>query len=116
LLSTACINQTYMGISLVPGRAADDLQDLARRAQAGDKQAQLSLGISFEEGRGVPQDRQRAIKLYRQAAMAGRGTMWVYVPSTTSGTSGSIMPIEWRSKQEGLSEAKARLQALEKPK
>jgi hypothetical protein len=55
----ACANGSYGGIPLVSGAASVELQDLARRAQAGDKHAQLELGIRFEEGRGVPVDRKR---------------------------------------------------------
>jgi hypothetical protein len=58
-VATACASSNYMGISLAPGAAPTDVQHLAARAQAGDKQAQLELGERFEEGRGVPTDRGR---------------------------------------------------------
>src|ERR1044072_5799874 len=67
MLATACTTHSYMGISLVPGQASPELQDLAARAQGGDKQAQLDLGIRFEAGKEVAVDRGRAVRLYRQS-------------------------------------------------
>jgi TPR repeat protein len=112
--TTACAAHSYMGIPLVPGQASPDVQSLARRAQSGDKQAQLDLGIRFEEGDGVPVDRKRAIMLYRQAASGGGGVTWVYSPPVGIGTSGRVLAVERGVQQKGLAEAKARLVALEK--
>src|ERR1044072_8936789 len=88
MLATACTTHSYIGISLVPGQASPELQDLAARAQGGDKQALLDLGIRFEEGKGVPVDRGRAVRLYRQAASASGGTIWVYSPPVGDGARG----------------------------
>lgn len=83
LLATgACATDRFMGISMIPGEASPDVQALAQRARAGDKQAQRDLGIRFEEGNGVPQDVGRAIKLYRQAAKDSGGMQIIYIPSS----------------------------------
>lgn len=109
LAGAACARSSYMGISLTPGHASLDLQELARRAQAGDKRAQLELGIRFERGRGVPQDKRRAIKLYKQAASDSGGTMWVYVPSPGNGAPSRVIPVYIGPKQAGLGAAASRL-------
>jgi hypothetical protein len=44
------------------------LTAIARAAAADNKQAQLELGVRFEEGLGVPRDLTKARKLYRMAA------------------------------------------------
>ena len=40
-------------------------------AELGDAQAQFFRGIMYEEGKGVPRDREEAVKWYRQAAEQG---------------------------------------------
>lgn len=113
LLLSACVNNTsYMGIPLTAGKAAPVIRELAIRARRGDKQAQLELGIRFEEGNGLPVNFSRAKSLYRIAASdSGRG-MWVYVPSPGNGAKAQIMPIDRGPKQSGHDEAKRRLSAL----
>lgn len=108
--ASACARSSYMGISLIPGAAAPEVQALAQRAMAGDKQAQLDLGIRFEEGKGVPQDTARAVKLYQQAASDSGGTIWVYAPSPGGGAPARVLPMGKGPRQAGLDEAKARLQ------
>jgi len=109
LLVTGCASSQYMGLSLIPGEAPTDLQNLAARAHAGDKQAQLDLGILFEEGRGVPRDRRKAIRLYEQAAADSGGTTWVYSPPVGKEASGRAVPIRGQPKSAGLVEARHRL-------
>jgi hypothetical protein len=86
---------------------------LAARASTGDKQAQLDLGIRFEEGAGVAQDFAAAKKLYRQAASDSGGTIWIYTPPVGNGTSGRVVPVQSGTKQYGLAEAQRRLKTLE---
>lgn len=86
---------------------------LARSAWAGNKQAQLELGIRFEEGRGVTQDPGRARKLYAKAARDSGGTIWVYTPPVGNGTKGRVIPVNTGPKQSGLAEAKRRLEGAE---
>jgi hypothetical protein len=102
-----------MGISFVPGADTRDLQELARRAQAGDKQAQLDLGIAYEEGRGVAVDLKRAERLYRTAARNSGGAVWTYVPPARKGAAGRVIPVSIGSTRNGLIEASERLAQLE---
>jgi hypothetical protein len=111
-LLAGCSTASYSGIPVATGAADPTLQLLAHRARAGDKQAQLDLGIAFEEGRGVPVDVKRAIKLYRMAASDSGGTMWVYSPPVGNGTKGRVMPVDRGPRISGLAEAKARLDLL----
>lgn len=111
-LAACAAPSSYMGISFAPGLAASDLQDLARRAQAGDKQAQLDLGIAYEEGRGVAVDIRKARKLYQLAGSDSGGAIWLYSPSVGNGTRGRVVSVNSRSKQSGLVEAKIRMERL----
>jgi hypothetical protein len=112
-LSACSAPSRYMGINFATGIAPQALQQLAQRAQTGDKQAQLALGIAFEEGRGVAADMKKAQKLYRLASMNSGGTTWVYVPSTRKGQAGHVMPVNMGPRQSGLAEAKLRLAGLQ---
>lgn len=115
LLMSACASTSYMGIPVHGGSAPSELQQLTVLAQSGDKQAQLALGIRFEEGVGVPADRERAIRLYRLAASDSGGTMWVYSPPVGRGDKGRVIPIEHGPRRAGLSAAKAKIKSLEGP-
>jgi len=112
LLISGCASQQYMGVSLKPGGADPAVQALAVRASTGDKQAQLDLGIRFEEGAGVARDLTAAKKLYRQAASDSGGTIWVYTPPVGNGTSGRVVPVQSGTRQYGLAAAQRRLGAL----
>lgn len=112
LLLAGCASNGYAGISLAPGAADSELQALARQAEAGDKQAQLDLGIRFEEGRGVPQSIARAEWLYLQAAADSGGTRPVYVPASGRGARASSVPTNMGPAARGLPEARERLSAL----
>jgi uncharacterized caspase-like protein len=57
---------------------APALAGLRKRAQAGDSQAAVVLGMAYEEGHGVRADAAQAMRYYRQAAKAG------YVPGKTA--------------------------------
>jgi TPR repeat protein len=105
-----CAAAAFAGISLAPGAADPALQQLARRAQSGDKQAQLELGIAYEEGRGVPVDLARAERLYRMAASDSGGTIYVYTPPVGRHGQGRVVPVSRGVGQPGLAEAKARLE------
>jgi len=107
-----CVNSTYMGIPLAQGGADPELQQLAQRARSGDKQAQLKLGIAFEEGRGIPRDSGKAKWLYRHAASDSGDAVWTYIPSVGNGTQGRVIPLRKGTRRAGLVEAKVRLAAL----
>jgi hypothetical protein len=87
-------------------------QALARRAQSGDKQAQLELGIREEEGRGVPMDSELAERLYRMAATDSGGTAYVYLPPVGKHGRGRVAAISRGSARWGLADARVRLERL----
>lgn len=99
---------SYAGIPLSPGAAARELQQLARAARSGNKQAQLELAQRLEHGTGIKPNRDAAIVLYRAAAADSGGTRIVFVPQR----SGSIraVPINSGNFTPGLRTAKLRLQ------
>ncbi|WOE75986.1 hypothetical protein [Alterisphingorhabdus coralli] len=117
ITATACAAPgEYYGIDLTAPTLTDEertIQSLASRAKAGDKKAQLDLGIRFEEGRGVRQNRKTARKLYSQAARDTGGLIWVYSPPVGNGTQGRVIPLDTGPKQVGLTEAKRRLEGME---
>lgn len=113
LTLSACTPSTYAGISLRPGAADPELQALARRAQAGDKQAQLELGIRYEEGRGVPRDLEWAEELYRSAAASSGGQIYVYSPPIGSSGPGRVVSVKAGPRRSGLREAQERLERLQ---
>jgi hypothetical protein len=116
LLSACAAPTSYISIGFAPGAAAPELQTLAQRARAGDKQAQLDLGIAYEEGRGVAVDLDRAERFYRMAASASGGTVWVYVPPVRRGASGRVIAAGKRPERHGLVEASHRLALLKAKK
>jgi len=87
------------------------LADLAWRAQAGDKHAQLELGIRFEEGNGVGQDLSKAKKLFRLAASDSGGPIWVYLPGV-NGAAGNVMMLDDGPSEPGIKEAQLRFESL----
>jgi hypothetical protein len=105
---------SFQGIGFAAGAASTEIQTLAQRAAAGDKWAQLELGIRFEEGRGVPVSWDRAARLYRMAAETTGGTIMVYVPPVTPGRTGRVMPLSSGPRMVGLAQARDRLEALRK--
>ncbi len=48
-----------------------EIDQLQAEAQAGDSTAQLNLGKAYENGNGVPQNDELAVKWYRAAAEQG---------------------------------------------
>lgn len=110
-----CASSSYMGVPLTPGAASADLQSLARRARAGDKRAQLELGIIFEEGRGIAADVDRARSLYRMASTDDGGTRMMHAPAIGGRGRPMATPIDRGTKVAGLDEARARLNALDRP-
>lgn len=80
-------------------------------ADRGDKHAQLELGIRYEEGRGVPADKERARKLYRAAARTTPQESLFYSPGGADGA-GRVVRLANPASGKGLAEAQARLDAL----
>lgn len=101
--------RSYEGVSFAPDAAPAEIQALARAAAAGNKQAQLDLGIRYEEGNGVPRDLKRAERLYRRAASDTGGTTYVYTPPVGKHGKGMVLPMNKGPVMPGLEEAKRRL-------
>lgn len=86
---TGCTSTQYMGISLRPGANDPTLQELAAKAQGGDKQSQYELGRWFE-GSADSNGWKKAIKLYEMAAKSRGGSQLIFFPSPT-GVSSKIV-------------------------
>jgi TPR repeat protein len=112
-LSACAAPSSYMGISLKPSAVSEEVKDLAARAMLGDKRAQLELGKRFEEGRGLPRNTNKAKHLYRRAATDSGGTIWLYLPATSRGGVGRVVPVSRGVPQKGLLEAKERSERLQ---
>lgn len=106
------LTHEFMGLDFNSKGLSSEIRNLARHAQAGDKQAQFELGFLFEEGRGVARDLHKAKALYLMAATTNKGQVWVYSPSARGAGRGRVMQIDGGKQQPGLPEAKARLEAL----
>ena len=106
------LTHEFMGLDFNSKGLSLEIRNLARHAQAGDKQAQLELGILFEEGRGIARDLQKAKTLYLMAATPNSGQIWIYSPSGGGAGRGRVMQIDGGKQQPGLPEAKVRLEAL----
>ncbi|HEY0029048.1 MAG TPA: hypothetical protein VGC35_14380 [Allosphingosinicella sp.] len=105
LLGGCAASSSYAGISFKPGAAEPALEQLARRARAGDKQAQLELGVRYEEGTGVARDLKRARDLYFDAATRrSKRQTAVYLPRKGGGGSVKLFPgdLEFSGNEEAL--------------
>jgi TPR repeat protein len=61
-------------IAIAPKLAASEVAQLQSKAEADDAAAQLSLGRAYQDGNGVKQDDETAVKWYRKAAEQGNAT------------------------------------------
>uniref|UniRef100_UPI0035CB07DD SEL1-like repeat protein n=1 Tax=uncultured Sphingomonas sp. TaxID=158754 RepID=UPI0035CB07DD len=111
--AAGCSAPLYPGLSLHAGGASSALQEIARRARGGDKQAQLELAIHYEEGRGVPRDAAQAARLYRSASADVGGPIQLYVHPVGAERAGRIITVQRGPRLVGLAEAKARLARLQ---
>lgn len=113
LLTGGCATDSYAGVPLTAGAADAELQALAMRAQGGDKQAQLELGIRYEEGRGVPRDLERARSLYFEAATRpSRQRVAAYIPTPGGIVSSHVRTFPAGREYSGLEEALLRWHRL----
>lgn len=68
---------TAMGLAVGMGGVSQaieltpEIERLVERASEGDAKAQISLGMSFRDGRGVAKDEKKAVEWYRKAADQG---------------------------------------------
>lgn len=111
LLAGCTSSKSYMGIDLVERPYTPEqkyIQTLAKRAQSGDKQAQLALGERFEGGRRVGRDLEKARALYFQSAEDTPIKQTTYIPED------GIVKAETTNvgASKGLDEAKKRLKEL----
>lgn len=83
-LLAGCAANSLVGIPFAAGVADPELQALATRARAGDKQAQLELGIRYEEGHGVPMNLHQAERLYLQAVRGATDVRATWSPGVGS--------------------------------
>jgi TPR repeat protein len=60
-----------VALTAVPVFAQTDYEATKARAEAGDAEAQTSLGVMYQNGRGVAQNYQEAVRWYRLAAEQG---------------------------------------------
>jgi len=88
-----------------------EIRRLGRAAMGGDKQAQLELGIRYEEGVGVPVDLAAAESLYRMAAEPVSGTIYIYTPGVGR-SPGGVTPVTLGPDTPGLGEAAKRRERL----
>ncbi|MEM6856783.1 MAG: SEL1-like repeat protein [Pseudomonadota bacterium] len=88
--------------------------DLAMLAWAGNKRAQLELGMRYEVGHGLPVDWERAERLYRRAASGTGQTAQVYEPASFRGERGVVTSVETGAETSGLPESQVHLDALRK--
>ena len=76
------------GIALFrSGRFAEAYRDWSAAAEAGDGRAARLIGVMYDSGEGVPQDRGQALRWYKRAAELGdAGGMFNVAVSYDSGT------------------------------
>jgi len=110
-LGVGACARAYVGVPLDPNVTPANIYALAVRARGGDRYAQLELGKMYEEGRGLPRDCRRAMRLYRLAS-EGSGGSWVYSPKVNGAPSSLIGPVG--EKARGLQEARVRLARLKR--
>ena len=114
--ATACVADRYASVDLRPGRAAIEIQSLARRAQSGDKQAQFALGERYKIGDGVVGNHRLARRLYARAAVDSGGVRYVHAPKVRGGTPGSVARIDLGPRLQGIAAAGERLRAMDLPR
>jgi hypothetical protein len=113
LVGCATQPDRFAGIRFDSAAHPPEVRSLAERAAAGDKRAQLELGIRFEEGRGVPASRRRAERLYRMAASySGGGAELEFFRPMRPGGRSHVTKVDGGRFVPGLPEARARLEAL----
>ena len=71
-------------VALAVGAQAQtpEIDALRARAEQGDAAAQNSLGVMYDQGRGVPQDDVEAVRWYRRAAAQGLASAKRYMRQT----------------------------------
>lgn len=105
-----CMHRRECGAVASYASAAPSTLECA--AAAGDKRAQLALGIRYETGDGVPRDLRRAERLYARAARTETRSRAVYSAPVGDERYGRIIPVSAAATEPGLPEAQERLRRL----
>ena len=65
--------QAWLGAALTgsPGKEREGIEWLKKSAEAGCPEGQFALGLAYERGKGLRQDKAEALRLYRLAAEQG---------------------------------------------
>jgi TPR repeat protein len=78
LFSASCVTSQTLSLSQggptqssKGGSTLSAVQALRASAEQGNVEAQFNLGFLYDQGRGVPKDKQEALRWYRRAAMQG---------------------------------------------
>ena len=74
ILIAACLLVVCSIVSCAPSSedgGSRSFQEQFKAAEQGDAEAQTSLGLMYDNGKGVPQDYAEAVKWYRKAAEQG---------------------------------------------
>lgn len=111
VLLAGCAHREVCG-SIAEYRTASP-GELACQASAGNKVAQLELGIRYENGDRVPRDLAQAERLYARAARSDRNGRYVYSPPVGNEKYGRVIPVGQSTNSPGLPEAKERLLQLQ---
>ncbi|MBF0125346.1 MAG: sel1 repeat family protein [Magnetococcales bacterium] len=86
-------------------------EDLTGQAYHGDVVAQTKLGLMYEQGSGVPQDFDQAMKWYRKAAKQGYSEAYIRIGSLYHNGTGVVQDfkeaIQWYRKAADQSDATA---------
>ena len=67
----ACLCSQVFAADDLPTPTAEKIAEWRKDAEKGDAKAQFNLGISYENGKGVPKDFMEAAKWYQKAADQG---------------------------------------------
>jgi len=67
-LGVVCVSSILAAAQSAGGVSVNDL---VKKAEAGDAQAQLDLGLAYDEGKGMPQNDELAANWYRKSAEQG---------------------------------------------
>lgn len=111
LLLSGCAHRE--ACSAIADYSSASPSELACQASAGNKVAQLELGIRYENGIGVSRDFAKAERLYARAARSDRSGRYVYSPPVGNEKYGRVIPIGQSTNSPGLPEARERLLRLQ---
>jgi hypothetical protein len=96
-----------LGLQVIAG----PLDDLRKKAEEGDAEAQHNLGLAYAEGDGVPEDHVEAFKWIRKAAHQGfalaQSSLGVAYAEGSGVPSDDVEAYKWINLAAGAGDAKA---------